>query len=233
MRHRPAEAIADERRRFAERVEQRQQQLFDMAGDVSSARSDAAPQSSSSTWRPLAAKRAGKRRVVIEIEDVGRVDQRRDEHDRRAVAAMIAQRRAADRARSPAARRRAGGLAAPLHRPRARRARVGPAPGRAATPAVPARETAAMAVALGLCCGALSGGVRASSTCGSVVMAKSRRQGDDQEICEPATLRHRKLGLHHARPLGGDDPRGPRFRSRRRQDRRRHHPPGADPDHRR
>ena len=50
-------------------------------------------------------KRRRERGIVVEVEDVGRVDQRRDQDGRRAGPAMVAQRRAADpcgdRARLP------------------------------------------------------------------------------------------------------------------------------------
>ena len=62
-------------------------------------------------------------------------------------------------------------------------------------------------------------------------MAKSDGPVTDQEIRQPASLQHRHQHLRDARGPRhhGEERRG--FRRLRRQDRRGHHPLGADPDH--
>ena len=62
-------------------------------------------------------------------------------------------------------------------------------------------------------------------------MADDQRTGHHQEIRQPAALQHRHEHLRHARRprRHGEGRRG--FRRLRRQDRRGHHPLGADPDH--
>ena len=54
---------------------------------------------------------------------------------------------------------------------------------------------------------------------------------DRQEVRQPAALQHRHLQLRHAGRTEPHGARGRRLRRLRRQDRRGHHPRGADPDH--
>ena len=83
--------------RFAELAQQRQQQLFDMPGDAQlGAVVRAGPSRAAARAGPCPRPRSASETSRVEIEDPRRVDQRRDEHRRRAVAAMVAQARAAD-----------------------------------------------------------------------------------------------------------------------------------------
>jgi len=106
-RHRPAEAITDQRDGFGELLQQRQQQGFDVAANTQSAAVLRRAPVEEQNAAPHACQCLGQRDLRIEIEDVRRIDQRRHEHRRRTVAAMIAQ-AGAGNARDFRLRRRRG-----------------------------------------------------------------------------------------------------------------------------
>ena len=90
-RHGPAEAVTDEGRRLADRVEQRQQQPLDMLGYAEIGAIGRKPPVDQQHLLTRCSKRGGERCLFVEVQHVRRIDQRGYEDDGRAIAAVIPQ----------------------------------------------------------------------------------------------------------------------------------------------
>ena len=95
-RHRSAEAIADERRRLVHLADKGKQKSFYVIADIEIAavarRSPVKEQAPSSYLRD----RSGKRHVLVQVQHVRRIDQRRDQNGGRAIATEVVKPRGAD-----------------------------------------------------------------------------------------------------------------------------------------
>ena len=90
-RHRPAEAIADQRNRPSNAAQQRQQQLFDMTRDRKLGALVGLAPIEEKRAAPHAGNRGSERDFFVEVENARRIDQRRHEQSGRPVTAMVAQ----------------------------------------------------------------------------------------------------------------------------------------------